>query len=109
MSAINAESVEAEIARVRKRIAEMEGVEPLRPVNESDWIGRLRSAREGQRLSQATIARRMGTSQSAVSDIEKGNNAPEVLTLAAYAAAIGYRMRLTFEPLDDLTLEGTEA
>ena len=110
MSTFNAASVDAEIARVKKRIAELEP-QPPKPctIFDPDWIPMLRDARKARGISQAQVSRRMDTTQSAVSDIEHGVSIPRIDTLARYAAAVGYRMVVTFEPLDDLTEEGTAA
>jgi DNA-binding XRE family transcriptional regulator len=45
-------------------------------------------------LTQAEVARRMGTTQSAVARLEsgRGNNAPTLATLRKYARALGYRL-----------------
>jgi transcriptional regulator with XRE-family HTH domain len=53
--------------------------------------------RRSLNLSQAEVARRMGTTQSAVSDLENGRAEPMVATLIRYADAVGLRMRIVFE------------
>jgi transcriptional regulator with XRE-family HTH domain len=50
------------------------------------------------KISQATVADRMGTVQSAVSELEGGSAQPRVSTLQRYARAIGCRVVLRFEP-----------
>lgn len=54
--------------------------------------------RKGQRLSQHDVARAMGTTQSAVSELEGGGNDPRLSTLQRYARAVG--ARLAFQILD---------
>lgn len=102
---INAASVDAEITRVRERIAEMTSLDARTPIVETEWIDALCAARKSQKLSQRDISNRMGTTQGAVSSIETGTVTPRITTLARYAAAVGYRMVVTFEPLDDLAIE----
>lgn len=48
-------------------------------------------------LTQADVARRMGTTQSAVSDVETGRAEPAVGTLARYATAVGLHLRIVLE------------
>lgn len=45
-------------------------------------------------LTQADVARRMGTTQSAVARLEsgRGKNAPTLATLQKYARALGFRL-----------------
>lgn len=61
----------------------------------------LRSLVERRRasgFSQATIAERMGTTQSAVSDLEAGGTDPRLSTLQRYTRAMGARLSLTLAP-----------
>lgn len=62
-------------------------------------IKTLLQARKRSRLSQAEIASRMGTTESAVSRLESGRVKPSTRTLERYAAATGHRLRISFEPL----------
>jgi transcriptional regulator with XRE-family HTH domain len=48
-------------------------------------------------LSQAELARLMGTTQSAVSDLENGRCAPRIETLARWAEALGLRARVSID------------
>lgn len=50
------------------------------------------AARRGRGLSQTEIAARMGTSQSAVARLERGDVDPRLSTLERYAAAVGRRV-----------------
>lgn len=54
-------------------------------------------ARARAGLTQAQLAERMGTSQSAVARLESGKALPSVATLEKLAAATGSRLRIAFE------------
>lgn len=62
----------------------------------------LRSARERQGLSQRRLALRAGTSQDAISRIERGVEAPTLERLTQLLLALGCRPVLSVEPLDGL-------
>ena len=49
----------------------------------------LAERRRGLGLSQTTVAARMGTSQSALARIEKGESDPRITTVQRYALALG--------------------
>lgn len=51
-------------------------------------------AREKAGMTQAQVARRMGTSQSVVARIESGQNPPNLKTLERYAEAVGRRIQI---------------
>lgn len=55
-------------------------------------------ARTRARLSQAEVASRMGTTESAVSRLESGRTKPSTRTLERYAQATGHRLRISLEP-----------
>lgn len=101
---INGNAIDGAIARVKRRIAELTPEPPtLETILNPDWIPTLRKAREAQGLSQREVGQRMETTQSAVSDLEHGRSVPQLETLVRYAAAVGYRMNVTFEPLAEET------
>ena len=50
-------------------------------------------------LSQAELAERMGTSQSAIARLESGRFKPSTRTLEKLAAATGMRLRIVLEPV----------
>jgi ribosome-binding protein aMBF1 (putative translation factor) len=50
-------------------------------------------------LSQAEIAKRMGTSQSAIARLESGRSRPSTRTLRKFAEATGMKLRFVFEPV----------
>jgi transcriptional regulator with XRE-family HTH domain len=62
--------------------------------------GVLREAREQQGLSQRRLALRAGTSQDAISRIERGIEAPTLERFAQLLVALGRRPVLSVEPLD---------
>lgn len=61
-------------------------------------------ARSAAGLTQAEVARRMGTTQSVIARLEsgKGKNSPSLATLRKYARALGCRLdfRLTLDISD---------
>lgn len=59
-------------------------------------------ARAHANLSQAELAERMGTSQSAIARLESGRFKPSTRTLEKLAAATGMRLRIVLEPMKAL-------
>lgn len=55
-------------------------------------------ARMKAKLSQTELARRLGTTQSAVARLEGGGVSPSLSTLRRYAEATGTRLRLELVP-----------
>ena len=51
-------------------------------------------ARTEAKLTQAEIARRLGTTQSAIARLESGGVSPSIKTLRRYAEATGKRLRV---------------
>ena len=62
----------------------------------------IREARRLGGLTQADLARRLGTTQSAVSTWERGRDTPRVDTLARILEACGFEADMTFRRLDDV-------
>lgn len=62
-------------------------------------------ARADSGLTQAEIARRIGTTQSAVARLESGSSkhSPSVATLQKYARAVGCRVEIKLVKSPDLT------
>lgn len=56
----------------------------------SELIG----ARARSKLSQEEVAKRMGTSQSAVARMESGRTLPSTSSLVKYAKAVGHRVEI---------------
>ena len=54
-------------------------------------------ARADADLTQEEIAKRMGTTQSAIARLEGGKSRPSTTTLAKFAKATGTRLRVSFE------------
>jgi len=54
----------------------------------------LRDGRKQSGLSQKQVAAAMGTTQSAVSDFERGETDPQLSTIQRYARATGARVRI---------------
>lgn len=55
-------------------------------------------ARTRAQLSQAEVASRMGTTESAISRLESGRVKPSTRTLERYAQATGHRLHISLEP-----------
>lgn len=56
-------------------------------------------ARAHANISQAELAERMNTSQSAIARLESGRFRPSTRTLEKLAAATGMKLRIVLEPL----------
>ena len=56
--------------------------------------GELIGARAKAKLTQAEVARRMGTSQSAVARMESGRTLPSTASLVKYARAVGRKVEI---------------
>ena len=56
-------------------------------------------ARSRAGLSQAELAKRMKTTQSAVARLESGRGLPSTRTLGRFAKATGHRLKISFEPV----------
>ena len=66
----------------------------------ADSIGRLiKRAREASGVSQRSLARRAGTSQAAISRIERGLEQPSPGRVDEILASLGLRLRYELEPL----------
>lgn len=61
-------------------------------------VSSLLEARTRAHLSQAEVATRMGTTESAVSRLESGRVKPSTRTLERYAKATGHKLRISLEP-----------
>jgi transcriptional regulator with XRE-family HTH domain len=53
--------------------------------------------RKTMHLNQAEVARRMGTTQSSISELENGKTDPQLSTLQRYARAVTGRVRVRIE------------
>lgn len=61
-------------------------------------VSALIAARTHAQLSQAEVATRMGTTESAVSRLESGKTKPSTRTLERYARATGHKLTIRLEP-----------
>ena len=68
---------------------------------EFDLARSLIEARRGAGLTQAQLAKRMKTTQSAVARLEGGRLHPSTSTLGKVAQATGTRLRIRFESAGD--------
>jgi ribosome-binding protein aMBF1 (putative translation factor) len=61
-------------------------------------ISALIEARTRAHLSQAQLAERMSTTQTAIARLESGNTLPSTRTLMKFAKATGHKLKITLEP-----------
>lgn len=57
----------------------------------------VRTIRREQNMDQMTLAARIGTGQSAISEIETGRHGSTVWLLRRIAHGLGYELRIVFE------------
>lgn len=62
-------------------------------------IAAMAKARLRAGLSQAQLAKRMKTTQSAIARLESGRGRPSTTTLSRFAKATGHRLKISFEPV----------
>ena len=67
---------------------------------EFELIEALVRARTAAKLTQAELAKRLGTTQSAVARLEGGRVSPSFATLRRYAEATGTRLTVGLVPAD---------
>lgn len=67
---------------------------------EYQLVHELLAARTRSGLSQAEMARRMHTSQSAIARLESGKALPSLRTLNSYAKAMGYKAIIKLEAIE---------
>ena len=63
-------------------------------------------ARTRSKLTQAELAKRMGTTQAVVARLESGRTMPSTRTLERFAKATGTKLRITFEPVKQGKVRG---
>ena len=56
------------------------------------------AARTRAGMTQAEVAKRMGTTQAVIARLESGRVKPSARTLERFAAATGHRLKIEFEP-----------
>lgn len=64
--------------------------------DEFAYLDEVLKARASSGLTQAQLAERIGTTQSAIARLESGAGKPSVATLQRYADALGYRVEIKF-------------
>ncbi len=62
-------------------------------------IAAVAKARMRSGLSQAQLAKRMKTTQSAIARLESGRGRPSTRTLIRFAKATGHKLKISFEPI----------
>ena len=75
---------------------EYEALEP-----EFALIEAMIQARAHAHLTQAQLARRMGTTQAVIARLESGRTKPSTRTLERVAEATGMRLCISFEPIGE--------
>lgn len=78
---------------------------------EFDFLDEILKARAATGLTQADVAARIGTTQSAIARLESpvGKHSPSIATLQRYASALGYRLQLRLVKGQGLTTGSTAA
>lgn len=84
---------------VRKAYAALE--------DEFAFLDEVLKARASSGLTQAQLAERVGTTQSAIARLESGARKPSVATLQRYASALGYRVEIKLVKSRDVTSRST--
>jgi len=75
--------------------------------NEFAFLDEVLKARAASGLTQAQLAERVGTTQSAIARLESGAGKPSIETLQRYADALGYRVEIRFVKSRSLTSRST--
>ena len=80
-----------------------------RLAEEFEFLDEILKARAAAGLTQADVAARIGTTQSAVARLESpvGKHSPSLATLQRYASALGYRLQLRLVKGQRLTTGST--
>lgn len=86
------------LADLRKRLLENPEVrtEYAQADAEFSLIEAMITARREARLTQAELAQKIGTTQSAIARLEAGRISPSITTLRRYAEATGHQLRVSF-------------
>lgn len=66
--------------------------------DEFSLVAAIIRARMSAGLTQAEVARRMGTTQAVIARLEAGGRQPSTRTLSRFAAATGHRLRIDLVP-----------
>ena len=86
------------LADLKQRLLENPDVreEYARADAEFSLIEAMIIARRDAKLTQAELAERIGTTQSAIARLEAGRVSPSIATLQRYAEATGHQLRVGF-------------
>ncbi len=89
-----------QVSRLKKRWMKEPGFKDGYDALEAEFAlaSMLIEARTRAKLSQLELAKKMGTSQSAIARLESGAAKPSLSTLERFAKATGTRVRLSLEP-----------
>jgi|SRR5271166_2709884 len=66
-------------------------------------------ARSAAALTQADVAKKMGTTQAVIGRLESGRSLPSTRTLQRFAAATGTKLRIAFAPRSPSGKRGARA
>jgi transcriptional regulator with XRE-family HTH domain len=90
------------VKRIKKRWMKEPGFKEGYDALEEEFslASMLIEARTRARLSQAELAKRMGTSQSTIARLESGTAKPSLSTLERFARETGTRVRVSIEPAE---------
>lgn len=82
-----------------------------RIAEEFEFLSEILKARVAAGLTQADVAARIGTTQSAVARLESagGRHSPSIATLQRYASALGYKLQVRLVKGKGLTTRSTRA
>jgi transcriptional regulator with XRE-family HTH domain len=80
-----------------------------RIAEEFEFLDEILKARAAAGLTQADVAARIGTTQSAVARLESasGRHSPSIATLQRYASALGYKLQVRLIKGQSLTTRST--
>ena len=86
------------LADLKQRLLENPEVreEYARADAEFSLIEAMIRARQDARLTQAELAEKIGTTQSAIARLEAGRVSPSIATLRRYAEATGHQLQVGF-------------
>ena len=89
------------IADLKRRLMENPEVQQEYEKADAEFrlVESLVNARTKANLSQAEVARRVGTTQSAIARLEGGGVTPSISTLRRYAEATGMRLEINLVQL----------
>jgi ribosome-binding protein aMBF1 (putative translation factor) len=73
---------------------DMEVVELTEPLDAREALNRLVEIRKASGLRQVDVAARMDIGQPSVSELERGEVVPKIVTLERYAEAVGVKLKV---------------